>query len=230
MKKFLFSLSLILKIAFIFGTISCTIPKERKINLSENLYMKVLSGPDAREYFEDIAQIRISLFSEYPYLYEGTIEHEKEYLETYFKSSCALILLVFDGQKIVGFSNSIALSEESEEMKTPFIEHKLNLSEYLYIGEVMIYKPYRNKKILRKFLEFHENTALTQGYSHMIFMTVERPDNHPARPDNHRLLDPVWKHFGYQQIPGLQIHFMWPQVDTNQDTENTLAIWQKNIQ
>lgn len=89
----------------------------------------------------------------------------------------------------------------------------------------MLYPPYRSKGILRKFVEFHENKARHEGYAHTVFMTVERPNDHPHKPDNYQPLDPTWKHFGYEQIPGLQIHLAWTQVDTNQETDNTLAIW-----
>lgn len=137
--------------------------------------------------------------------------------------------MVFDGDEVVGFSNSISLTEESDEIKAPFIQKGLNLNKYLYIGEVMIYPPYRGKGFLRKFLEFHENKARKEGYAYTIFMTVERPQDHPCKPETYQSLDLAWNHFGYEKVPGLQIHLPWMQVDTKQETENRLTIWQKTI-
>lgn len=199
------------------------------LSSTQNITIQSLTGQEARKYFDDIACIRLTLFSEYPYLYKGKVAYEQEYLETYFKSPHTAILLVFDGDAVIGFSSAIPLAEESDEMKEPFIKKGLNLNDYLYIGEVMVYPAYQGKGILRKFLEFHETKARKEGYKYTVFMTVERPDNHPYKPDNYKSLDAVWKHFGYELIPSLQVHLAWTQVDTNRETDNTLAFWQKSI-
>lgn len=205
-------------------------PHNNMISLStQNITIQALTGQEAKRYFDDIARIRLTLFREYPYLYKGTVTYEEEYLETYFKSPHTAILLVFDGDKVVGFSNSIPLTEESDEMKAPFIQKGLNLNDYLYIGEVMIYTAYRGQGILRKFFEFHEAKARKEGCKYTVFMTVERPDDHPCKPDKYKSLDTTWRHFGYELIPGLQIQLAWTQVDTNRETDNTLSIWQKTI-
>ena len=196
---------------------------------TQNITIHALTGQEARKYFDDLARIRLTLFSEYPYLYKGNVAYEQEYLETYFKSPHTAILVVFDGDAVVGFSNAIPLAEESDEMKAPFIRKGLNLNDYLYIGEVMVYPTYQGKGILRKFLEFHETKARKEGYKYTVFMTVERPDDHPCKPDNYKSLDAVWKHFGYELVPGLQVQLAWTQVDTNRETDNMLAIWQKAI-
>ena len=40
-------------------------------------------GAEIRDYFEDLTQLRMTVFKEFPYLYEGSLEYELEYLETY---------------------------------------------------------------------------------------------------------------------------------------------------
>ena len=208
---------------------NCTIQSQEITSIDRTTSIRAFSGQEARKYFNDIAQIRLSLFSQYPYLYKGTLEDERNYLEIYFQSPDAVILLVFDNEKVVGFSNSIPLTQESEEMKTPFKKQGLNLKEYLYVGEVMVYPDYQHKGIARKFFEFHEHKARTQGYSKVVFMTVNRPENHTFKPTDYRSLEPIWRHFGYEIVPGLVIDFEWTQIDTNIATQNCLAIWQKNI-
>lgn len=190
----------------------------------------VFSGIEARKYMQDIANIRITSFKEYPYLYQGTIAYEKEYLETYFTSYQASILLVFDDDnKVVGFSNSIPLIDESEEIKNPFIVQEYDIKNYLYIGEVMLYPAYRGKGILRQFFTFHEEKARELGLTHITFMTVDRPDDHPLKPKDYQPYDTVWRHFGYEKIENVRAHLAWVQVDTKKETKNTLIFWQKNI-
>ena len=51
-----------------------------------------LTGPAARPYAGALAQLRLSVFRAYPYLYEGDLAYETEYLETkpYFKDDLIL--------------------------------------------------------------------------------------------------------------------------------------------
>lgn len=194
----------------------------------QDIRIEVFTGPQARAYFSQIANMRITLFSEYPYLYQGDINSEQAYLETYFCSANASILLVCDGDKIVGYSSSIPLIEEEDALKKPFIDRCLDLNDYLYIGEVMLCPEYRHKGITEKFFAYHENKARQAGYKKVVFMTVERSDNHANKPSVYQGLDPVWRHFGYEKSDIL-VYFKWKQIDTRQETLNSLAIWQKTI-
>ncbi len=212
------------------GIAQCSMQrKTMESSRPENIRMAALAGHEAKKYFEEIARIRITLFREYPYLYEGSQEYEREYLETYFRSANAVVLLVFDNDKVVGFSNSIPLAEESAELKAPFERQGLNLNDYLYIGEVMLYPEYRGQGFMRKFLEFHEDKARKEGYKYTVLMTVERPDDHSLRPSDYKSLDSMWRHFGYERLSAMRIHLAWTQVDTKREMENRLAIWQKQI-
>ncbi len=188
------------------------------------------SGQEARDYFEDIARMRITMFREFPYLYNGSFEYEKEYLEAYFKSLNAKILLVFDtNNEIVGFSNSIPLAEELDEIKAPFKEHGLDLNHYLYIGEVMLKEEYRGKGFARQFFTYHENNARTNGYDYTVFMTVDRTEDDLDKPKDYVSPDAIWNHFGYTKDKNLSITMDWPSVDQSRDSKNTLSIWWKRV-
>lgn len=193
------------------------------------LTIKAFSGEDARLYWQQIAKLRIEMFKEFPYLYEGTYEYEKEYLETYFKSKNSVILLVFDADDLVGFSNAIPLVEEMKEIQEPFLRMGIDIGAHLYVGEVMIQPPYRGRGLLRKFFEYHDASAVKQNCSKIVLMTVNRSDDHPCRPKNYNSPDPIWEHFGYHRLPEMDISMVWKQVDTHKDEVNRLALWQKHI-
>lgn len=196
---------------------------------SEKVSLRVFNGEEARKYWRQIASLRIEMFKEFPYLYEGAFEYEKEYLETYFKSKNSRILLAFDKEEVIGFSNNIPVFEELEEIQRAFQEQQINPEKYLYIGEVMIKPLYRGQGLLRKFLEYHENFAAKYAYDHLVFMTVKRPAHHPYKPENYRSLEPIWEHFGYHQHPDLDIRIRWKQIDSSQDEDNHLAVWCKSV-
>ena len=47
------------------------------------LTVEALNGPAALPYMGDLAALRIEVFREFPYLYEGTLEYEQRYLKSY---------------------------------------------------------------------------------------------------------------------------------------------------
>ena len=49
-----------------------------KYNNHKPYNIKALTGIEAREYFNEIANLRINIFCEFPYLYKGTLEYEQE--------------------------------------------------------------------------------------------------------------------------------------------------------
>ncbi|MGY0216247.1 GNAT family N-acetyltransferase [Endozoicomonadaceae bacterium StTr2] len=185
------------------------------------------SGPEARKYRDDIAAIRIGLFKEFPYLYEGDLTYETEYLETYFSQPNALIMLAFQNNKVVGYSSSVSLADELEEIKAPFSGDNVPLDKMLYIGEAMIYPEFRSKGMFRHFMESHEQKAKTEHFEQIVFMTVDREADHPLRPVDYRELGPIFEYYGYSKIPNKRVHMEWSQVDTGVDTTNTLSLWIK---
>ena len=51
-------------------------------------------GVDTSSLFEELAALRIEVFRDFPYLYEGSLEYEKEYLNTYSQSADSMIFSV----------------------------------------------------------------------------------------------------------------------------------------
>lgn len=132
------------------------------IPLSQDLSLEVFKGPKAKFYWKNIAALRIEAFKDFPYLYEGSLAYEKEYLDIYFNSNRSSILLLFDKDEIVGFSSSIPLEEEMEDIKHPFLEKGIDLQKYFYIGEVIITPSYRGKH-LWKIIQYHKSFAQKMG-------------------------------------------------------------------
>ena len=48
--------------------------------------------PDALP--DDVAALRIAVFRDWPYLYDGTVEYERSYLESYRNSPAAVLVPV----------------------------------------------------------------------------------------------------------------------------------------
>ncbi len=191
--------------------------------------LKAFSGEGARPYLNQIAALRIDHYREFPYLYDGSFENEKRYLDPYFNSKNSKILLVFDLDKVVGFSNSLPLAEESDWLVKPFERADLKPSDYLYMSDFILKAPYRGKGLLRRFFEAHEKNAHINGCSKLAMMTVKREPSHPQRPEGYQPLDDMWRHFGMDVVPECEIVFLWNQVDTKKEEHNRLQVWSKTL-
>lgn len=189
-----------------------------------------LKGEEARRYVDQLASLRLKVFWDYPYLYEGTLEYEKNYLETYFKAKNSFIFLVQDGDKIVGATTSILASEEEESFKQPFLDHGLSPAEVFYFGESVLLNEYRGQGLGKKFFEEREAFARTIPSVKMLsFCAVERPVNHSLKPPGYKPLDEFWNMMGFHKKPGLVTFYEWQDRDEAHPTKKKMQYWLKEI-
>jgi GNAT superfamily N-acetyltransferase len=191
---------------------------------------KHFRGEQIASVFEDLAQLRISVFRAFPYLYEGTLVYEKEYLKVYSNSKKSFLFTVYDDAEMVGATTCIPLLDESAEVKKPFIEAKMDISTIFYFGESILLPKYRGLGIGNRFFEERENHAKSFGqFKLTCFCAVQRPDNHPLKPTNYRPLDEFWKKRGYEKSDILQTQFDWLDIGDTISTEKPMLFWSKNI-
>ncbi|WP_462151351.1 GNAT family N-acetyltransferase [Pseudoalteromonas xiamenensis] len=117
------------------------------------IQIQVVTGAQISEFLDALAVLRIAIFRDFPYLYEGTLEYEKSYLSTYAKSNGALVVLILDDGKVVGASTGLPLSEETIEFKQPFIDAGYNVDEIFYCAESVLLPAYRGRGLGKRFLK-----------------------------------------------------------------------------
>ena len=54
--------------------------------------LRILTGDALQATLEDVAQLRISVFRDWPYLYDGDIDYERGYLQNYRDSAAAILV------------------------------------------------------------------------------------------------------------------------------------------
>src|SRR5690606_17923419 len=106
-----------------------------------------------------LAELRIAVFRDFPYLYDGSLEYEERYLRTYANSPDSVIVLVRDGQRVVGASSGIPLADETEELKRPFLEQGLDVDRIFYCGESVLLAEYRGRGLGVRFFQEREAHA-----------------------------------------------------------------------
>lgn len=195
-----------------------------------NLHYLSKTGADIASIFEPLAQLRITVFRDYPYLYEGTIEHEREYLKVYSASERSLVFAVLDGPQMVGATTAIPLADETPEVQEPFLKAGLDLDRIFYFGESVLLSGYRGLGLGHRFFDERETHARSFGtYQTTCFCGVVRPNTHPAKPTDYRPLDDFWQKRGYQRTPSLQSQFEWLDLGDSAPTTKPMMYWTKSL-
>jgi len=187
-----------------------------------------LSGSDITWYISHLAELRIRVFREFPYLYLGIKDYEEKYLKRYTNSDDTVIVLAKSGDKIVGASTGMPMKDEDKMVYSSFITAGLEPEKYFYFGESVLLKPYRGIGIGVRFFEERESHAKEIGYNFTTFCAVDRPIDHPRRPADYKSLDKFWENRGYVQFPELKATFKWKDLDDHADSPKSLTFWIKN--
>lgn len=194
-----------------------------------NLKIMSLKGKDIIPYIPNLASLRIAVFKEYPYLYEGDLNYEKNYLQTYVNCSESLLVLVLDGNNIVGASTAIPLEFETVNIQESFTKSKMNIQDIFYFGESILLPQYRGQGIYKHFFVQREKAARQYGAKITTFCGVERSQNDPRRPPHYLPLDDIWKNFGYEKHPELCVYFEWKEIGNPIESRNPLIFWLKKL-
>lgn len=188
------------------------------------------TGTEIASVFDDLAQLRITVFRAFPYLYEGSIDYEKEYLKVYAESENAFLFAVYDETKMVGATTCIPLIDETPEVQEPFINAGIALESVFYFGESILLPDYRGLGVGHRFFDEREAHARSFGTCKITsFCSVVRPDNHPLKTINYKPLDEFWQKRGYRKELSLKSKFEWLDIGEHQPTQKEMIYWTKKI-
>jgi GNAT superfamily N-acetyltransferase len=197
--------------------------------MTNNIRIERWTGAALEQYIPELARLRIEVFRDFPYLYDGDFDYEKKYLQTYIDCAESVIVLAFDGEKVVGASTAVPMKYETEELKRPFLEHGYKLDDVFYCSESVLNKHYRGLGLGVRFFEQREAHAEELGgFKHITFCCVERPVDHPRRPLNYVPLDQFWNKRGYIKHPELKTTYRWKDLDDTEETAKPMTFWLKH--
>ncbi len=194
-----------------------------------DIQYQIVEGRDLEPWFDSLAQLRIEVFEEFPYLYNGDMENETDYLSTYLETPSCRVILAKDSAKVIGASTCIRMDDEVDEIRKPFEDHGFNLDRVVYFGESIIKKEYRGHKIGHYFFEERERQAeeICKNLEWTTFCAVERPQNHPLRPKAYRPLHSFWNRMGYEKNSKMTAFLEWKDVGESAKSAKPLSFWLK---
>lgn len=190
---------------------------------------RVLCGDALDAALEDVAALRITVFRDWPYLYDGDAAYERRYLEVYRQSDDAILVGAFDSARLVGAATGTPLSDHAEDFQAAAPHLAAPIEKTFYCAESVLLPDYRGRGLGHAFFDARESHARALGASHAIFASVIRPDTHPARPDTYRALDGFWRKRGYAPLDGVTVSFDWKDLGEEVETTKHLQVWQRAL-
>ena len=189
---------------------------------------RVLTGESLAAALEDVARLRIRVFRDFPYLYDGDAEYERDYLRAY-QSPGAVVVAALDGSRVVGAATGAPMSDHAADFAAAFAGRPEPLDQIFYCAESVLLPEYRGHGIGHAFFDAREAHARYLGHRHVAFCSVIRPAGHPARPADYRPLDGFWHKRGYAPLPGVIAHFSWRDMGDSGETEKPLQFWMRTL-
>ena len=188
-----------------------------------------LTGAAITPYIDALAQLRITVFREYPYLYAGDMVYEQRYLHTFRQAPDSLLVVVLDGKAVVGASTALPLESETPNIWQPLKEGGYEVEKVFYFGESVLHQGYRGRGLGVRFFEERERRARQLGrFDTLAFCAVVRPEEHPLRPEGYRPLDEFWRRRGFA-LTDVFCFISWQEVGEEGETPKPLRFWMKTL-
>ena len=188
--------------------------------------VRALGGEQIAPHLDDVARLRIAVFRDYPYLYDGDLAYEATYLQTYARSRDSVFVLAFDGARVIGASTGIPLRDDGAAFQQPFRERGLDVDAVFYFGESVLLPEYRGRGLGHRFFDQREAHARTLGrFAFTAFAAVDRAADDARRPPAYRGNEAFWIKRGYARQPGMTMRLAWKELGERTESEKPLTFW-----
>ncbi|PPU87311.1 GNAT family N-acetyltransferase [Xanthomonas populi] len=193
------------------------------------LIVETVRGTDVLPHLDAVAQLRISVFRAWPYLYKGDTDYERGYLAAYAASPDSVFVLARDGDAVIGASTGLPLLEDSAAFHMPFRAAGIDPARVFYFGESVLLPAYRGKLIGHAFFDQSEAHARALGrFVLSAFCSVERAPDDPRTPADYRPNDGFWRKRGYAPQPGMRVQLAWAELQHGK-IDHSLRVWTRAL-
>lgn len=189
---------------------------------------RILTGESVAAVLDDLARLRIAVFRDWPYLYDGDLDYERDYLRAY-QSPGAVVVAAYDGDRMVGASTGAPMEDHAGDFANAFANRPERLEEIFYCAESVLLPGYRGHGLGHAFFDGREAQARRLGRRYAAFCSVQRPKDHPRRPADYRPLDDFWRKRGYEPLSGVVAEFDWKDLDAPVSSKKPLQFWMKTL-
>ena len=188
----------------------------------------VIKGKEVRKYLDDIAYLRVTIFREWPYLYDGDLDSEKKYMVGYATSDEGIYAIAKDNGKVVGAVTGLPVCDYLDEIKAPFLKEGITMDGVFYLGEMLLLKEYRGKSLGKQMHQEFER-LVKEKYQKIILCEIHRMKNDPRKPPSYYTLDSFWDQLGYRKLPNWEVHFSYKEIESAKETPHPMHFREKSL-
>jgi len=123
--------------------------------------IRPVSGIAVEPWLDELADLRIRIFRDYPYLYDGSVEYERDYLDRYARSKQSVVVLAMEYNRLIGAATGLPLTDADPEFVAPFERHGPPPEQVFYFGESVLLPEYRGEGVGHRF--FRSARAVRPG-------------------------------------------------------------------
>jgi GNAT superfamily N-acetyltransferase len=193
------------------------------------LRFETLRGSALHPWLPALARLRIAVFRDWPYLYEGDEAYEACYLRAYAEGAGAAAFVAFDGEAPVGAATCEPMAETHATVREAFTQAGRDPARFCYFGESVLLPAYRGQGAGVRFFALREAHARGLGLPHTTFCAVRREAGDPRRPAGYQPLDRFWSNRGYHPCPGLFCTMHWREPGAAAETPHLLDFWERAL-
>ncbi|MFN7003614.1 MAG: GNAT family N-acetyltransferase [Roseinatronobacter sp.] len=193
------------------------------------LRFEIFTGGAIAGVIEGLAALRITVFRDWPYLYDGDLDYERRYLQGYAGNPRAIVVAAWAGERLVGASTGLPLTDADAEFAAAFEGSPHDPARIFYCAESVLLPECRGQGAGHHFFDAREEHARALGYAMTAFCSVIRAPDHPARPAGYRPLDGFWRKRGYAPLPGVTAQFHWRDLGDEAESDKTLQFWMRDL-
>lgn len=189
-----------------------------------------VSGPAVAPYLDDVARLRIAVFREWPYLYDGDAAYEARYLRALARTPRSVLVLARADGGIVGASTGMPLDDETPAFRAPFVDAGRRTDDVFYLAESVLLPAFRGRGLGHAFFDAREAHARALGgFAWTAFAAVDRAVDDPRRPADHRGNEVFWRKRGYERRPGLTMSLDWAEAGARDEVAHRLTCWTRPL-
>lgn len=191
-----------------------------------------VTGADMLPWLEHVARLRIVVFRDFPYLYDGDMAYERDYLQALSHAAGGVLVLALDPAGApVGASTGMPLLQAEEAIRVPFQQANLAEDRIFYCGESVLLPACRGQGFGHRFFDEREAHARSlPGMRTSAFASVVRAADDPRRQADYHSNHAFWQRRGYREHPQLRATLAWKDVGEATQSEHALAIWLRELE
>lgn len=198
--------------------------------MEDTFTVTALRGSELLPLLDDVARLRIGVFNAWPYLYEGSLDYERDYLADYASTADAVCVVARAGGEVVGASTGLPLLDDGPAFRQPFEAAGIDPAQVFYFGESVLLPAWRGRGIGHAFFDAREVHARALGrFAMTAFCAVDREADDPRRPPGHRDNDAFWHKRGYACRPGMTMQLHWRETGRG-EVLHPLTFWTRTLE